>query len=177
MILRLINVVTWLSLLLSLAACGMWARSRFVTEGWEFRPRPSANAHAGEGWHKHRVMESGGGRLVFVEYDGFVRAADPPVGGYHQFAEPLTPVRHNRRIRAPHMAEIPAPTIYGQIPGLAEWSSIPKYAYLGAGRFVAVSWPAIAAAFALLPIVRILRYWRRWRQSRLPAFPVKRPDG
>ena len=38
---------------------------------------------------------------------------------------------------------------------------------------------AVVALFlySLLPIVRILRYWRRWRQSRLPAFPVKRPDG
>ena len=74
---RLFTFASTLSLLLSLATAAAWVRSQFVTEGWEFQPRPSGMNHQGTGWYGHRVLESGDGRLVYADYRYLVRGDEP----------------------------------------------------------------------------------------------------
>lgn len=192
---RLLNTATVLSLLLSLVAAGMWARSQHVTEGWEFNPRPSGMNYQSKGWYRHRLVESAGGRLVYAEYRFFVRGNDPPpvddffpphlrhrmyrprpsvnpapppppTPGYRETAAPLTP---ELRGRVPESdPREPPPGSYGRIPGVAEWQIVPRYQR----RFIAVSWLAIALTGAVLPSAWATWRWRRWRRLRAPAFPV-----
>jgi hypothetical protein len=171
MIRRLLNLATLLSLLLSLAAVFMWVRSQSVTEGWDVKPRPAGIIYSGEGWHEGRSLESAGGRLVYVSYKTYIRGTPPPIGGYQRDAKPLTPLRRDRRLGNYPILEIP-PTAHGWIPGVAEWYSMPHYAYIPSGQFVAVSWLAIAFVGAVLPGVRVWWRWWRRRQSKGPAFPV-----
>src|SRR5207248_2831213 len=109
MIRRLLNFATVLSLVLSASALVMWARSHFVTERWEFTPKLHANAYAGKGNYTHRLVDSGEGRLVYVDYDAVnaisrfsyshtnggwqtIETMLPlPIPGYHRSAAPLTP--------------------------------------------------------------------------------------
>ena len=194
---RLLNIVTALSLLLSLAAAGMWVRSQFVTEGWESDPRPSGMNYEGRGWYRHRVVESAGGRLVYADYRYFVRGEEPPPDDSHlppairamnkshprgQWRRPpptftppspgyrqsAAPLTPDLRGRVPESDPRNPPSGYGSIPGVAEWWIAPRYGR----RFIAVSWLPLALAFAVLPAGRGVLWWRRWRQRRLPAFPV-----
>ena len=175
---KLLNFVTALSLLLTLSTAGMWARSRVVTEGWDFKLVPRGIIYSGEGWHEGRTLESGGGRIVFARYRTFVRATDPPqVVGYQRFAGPVTRVRHNRRIaNYPYPTDgIPPATFHLRIPGVAEWCSMPGYFFVPPGEIIAVSWLGLAVIGTVLPGVRI--GWRLWPRRSRPAFPlIMRPS-
>jgi hypothetical protein len=170
---RLFDLLTLLSLLLALAACAMWARSRFVTEGWEFKPRPAGMIYAGNGRYTYRLVESAEGRLVYAEYrwrnDFPMPAVSLPSPGYRRSAAPLTPALPGRLPNVGDPYLFPPGTVHGRIPAVAEWWSIPL---VYRRRFVAVSWLAIAVAFAALPAARAGWRWRRRRQSARPAFPV-----
>jgi hypothetical protein len=174
---RLLNLVTLFSLLLSLAAAAMWARSHLVTEVWEFNPRPSGLIFGGQGWYEHRTVESGGGRLVYTKYRLFIRATDPPiVSGYQRRSDRFSPMRPNRRVPNYPLPSsmVPPPTSSGRIPGVAEWSSMPGYAFIPPGEFFTVSWLAMACIGGVLPGVRWGRQlWRWWKR---PAFPVVTAD-
>ena len=74
---RLLDILTALCLLLSLTASGMWVRGQFVTEGWEFRPCPAGMIYGQGGWYRHRLLESGGGRLAYAEYQYLVPVSIP----------------------------------------------------------------------------------------------------
>ena len=163
----LLNIAASLSLLLALATAGMWVRSKFVTEGWEFKPHPSGMQYAGSGYHRQRLVESANGNLVFAAYNVLVRPDDPPrAGGYRRGGEPLTPDLH---ARFPYLDSLPPGTVNSGIPGLVQWWIVPLWAHQ---RFVAVSWLVLTAVFTVLPGVRAWRVWRRWRHSRMPGFPA-----
>jgi hypothetical protein len=176
----LLNLATLLALLLSAAAVWMSARSRHVTEAWVCKPRPSGIVFEGSGWHVQRELESSGGRLVYVSYNRFVKGEDPPeVGGYCPSArETLTPLRYDRRLPKAPSFLIPPATNSGQLAGVVEWRDTPRYAYIGAGRHVAVTWSAVAVVFALAAVTphvarKLLGWYRRRRQRRrAAAFPV-----
>jgi hypothetical protein len=138
-----IKVTTTLSLLLALASTAMWVRSQFVTEAWEFRPRPALHSYNGVGWHKQRMVESAKGRVAYVKYDVFL-------------GDPAHAPGHRRRLTPPE-------TVHGGIPGVIEWRFMPQQRW-----FIAVSWLVPAFAGSLLPAVRA---WRR-RRLRVQAFPV-----
>lgn len=164
---RLFNLAATLSLWLSLASATMWVLSQFVPQTWESDPRPKPGFYfAGSvGWQSHRVVESANGRLVLVECETLKLDPTPtPAGGYRMFAEPFTPgVRsryHNRPI-------IPAGTVHGRVPGVAEW-----YLIRGRQRYIAVSWLVLVLAGAVLPVARTWGDWRRRRRSNARAFPV-----
>src|SRR5439155_22775630 len=87
---RLFNLVMAaslaLSLALSLASFSMWARSLYVTEGWESKPRPSGMIYDGSGYHSQCAVESAEGRLVFVIYRIFIPPPDdPPITSGYRF--------------------------------------------------------------------------------------------
>jgi hypothetical protein len=190
---RLLNILTALSLLLSLAAAGMWVRSQFVTEGWEFASRPAGMNYEGKGWYRQRVVESANGGLVWADYSYFVRGNEPhPDDAWisrHPGAKYLPTFRH--RLNPPPQFVPPTPgyrqaterltpDLRGRMPesdprsrpvpsgisGVVEWWESPRR------TFVAVSLLPLALAFALLPAVRGWRFWRRLRDRRRPAFPV-----
>ena len=167
---RLLNLATSLSVLLSLSAAGMWARSLFVTEGWEFTPRLSANAFEGHGNYTHRLLESAGGRLVYGDYDWTTRHGPLPVPGYRRSsAEPLTPELRGRFPVLPPAYMTAPGSVHGRIPAVAEWWIVP----IGyRRRFFAVSWLALAGVAAAPLFARLAVRWWRWRQRRLPSFPV-----
>ena len=176
-----LNLATLLALLLSAAALWMSARSRHVTEGWAFAARPSGIVFEGSGWHVQRELESAGGRLVYVSYNRFVRAEVPPeAGGYYPSArEPLTPVHYDRRLPQPPPRPNPAGDQLRPAAGVVEWRDTPRHAYVGAGRYVAVTWSGLAAACALAAVTphaaRQLIAWYRRRRAAAPAFPVLAP--
>lgn len=185
---RLFNLATLLSLVLCAVSVVMWARSLLVTEGWDFTPRLHANAHSGKGWFRQRLVESGGGRLVYVDYEGlntqgrhsyshakgtwtFVETVSPlPVAGYRRSSTPLTPDLQGKSFFP--LTHLKAQAISGRIPGVAEWCIVP---FQFQRRFIAVSWLALAAVGAVVPSARVAaRWWRRHRLER-PAFPVLLP--
>jgi hypothetical protein len=147
----LLNLVTLLSLLLSLAAVAAWTRSLFVTEGWEFKPHPSG---------EQVVVHSEGGRLICARY------AAGSTAGYQRIVE-STPHRQ------PNWGAVPPPSNTIRVPGVVEWNNFSTPPGNVPGGFVAVSWLAVAFAFSVLPAVRL---WRRRRQRNQPArlggFPV-----
>lgn len=149
---RLLNLATLLALTLALASVAMWARSHFVTGGWKFKPRPSGTIYAGSGWYRQWAVESSAGYLVWCQ----------------QFTEPLTPSRYDQRL----LPKLPPPRTEGRIPGVVEWCSLPGFVSVPPGRYIAVSWLAIAALGAALPFARLALRWRRRRRAKVPAFPV-----
>jgi hypothetical protein len=121
-----------------------------------------------------RAVESFGGRLVYVEYDRLVRLAPPPATGYQRFA---ATARYGFGSHANRFQRdsVPGVTQEGRFPGVAEWyfSPVRRGSFAGRQRYIAVSWLAVAFAFAALPAARVLR---RWRRPAGPAFPVITPD-
>ena len=173
---RLLNLVTFLSLAVSVVSAAMWLRSRFVTEGWEFKPRPSGMIYQGSGRHTYRLVESTGGRLVYADYDWRndfrIPSVTFPTTGYRRSAVPLTPELRGRLPNMPVEYKAPQGTVTGRIP-VMEWWIVP----IGyRRRFIAVSWLALAAAGAFPVSVRAMVRWWRWRQRSLPAFPVVTPE-
>jgi hypothetical protein len=168
---RLASLAVVLSTVLSAASLFMWVRSLSVTEAWDFEPvaRPSwITPTDSGGWYRFRIVESTGGRLVFVQYDAVIRppvayvgapwwqVPPPQVYGYN-FGRPFAPGQYSRAI--PQSVGISPDTFHGRIPGVAEWYLIPTS---GRQRHVAVSWLALAGAGAVVPC---LRAWRRWQRS------------
>jgi hypothetical protein len=143
---RVLRLATLVSLLLSLASAAMWSRSLFVTEGWEFKPRPSG---------EQLVIHSEGGRLVCAEYVG------GSTTGYQRIDE-STPRRQ------PNWGAVRPPLNTIRVPGVVEWNNFSTPPGNRPGGFVAVSWLAVAFAGAVLPVVR---WWRRWQQRKRPANP------
>ena len=198
---RLFNLVTAaslaLSLALSLASFLMWARSLYVTEGWESKPRPAGMIYDGSGYHSQWAVESAKGRLVFVSYRIFIRSpddppitsgyrydpyihkwvklpSDPPItSGYYRSAQPRTPERQSR-----HFPDYPPPRYRQEyvrsewrIPGV-QWGEKKGYSFGPPGWFLGVSWPLIGCAGLILPAAWALRKWGRPLRLRRPRFPV-----
>jgi len=174
----ILNVATLLSLLGSVIALCAWTRSLFVTEAWDFAPaaqESSLKPTDSGGWFRYRIVESTGGRLVWIQYDAVNTPTRPdlwarqwllapPTFGYHT-GQPFSPGQSSRN--NPKDVLVPPGTIHGRIPLLAEWYVIP---YRNAQRYFAVSWCLIVVAGAFLPCVRIWRYWKQFRPRR--AFSV-----
>lgn len=171
---RLLNFVTLLSLMLSAASAVMWVRSQFVTDGWEFKPRSNAPTDSQNRWHTYRLVESCRGRLLYAEYDWYnhshISVPLSITAGYRKSTGPILPA---------WLLNPPGITP-GRIPGVAEWYSVPRSAFVssffttGRQRYLAVSWPAAALAGAILPDGLAGTQWRQWRRRRasVPGFPV-----
>ena len=178
---RLLNVATIVSLVLVAVSVAMWGRSLVVTEGWDFAPRLHGNSHSGKGWYMQRVVESGGGRIVYVDYDAlnahgrysfssgnwtFVETVSPlPPAGYQRPSKPLSTDLPGRPVFP--LRHIPHLVVSGRIPGVAEWCVVESQFRR---RFIAVSWLAVAGVGAVLPFARVAARW--WRRRNRPAFPV-----
>jgi hypothetical protein len=174
----LFTLVSVLSLLLSLAAAGMWARSLDVTEAWHLAPRPTGTAPLR---YRFRAWESANGRLAYVEYEfhGWPPGFVSPGGGYARTYAPLSPTRHGWAFSRP-----PVSTVSGRIPGVAEWWDSPGAPYngnaigmmrvtTGQQRLIFVPWRTVVLTGTVLPLIWA---WRRWRgRHRGSAFPVLPP--
>ena len=192
---RLLNLATLLSLLLTLAAGAMWLRSRYVSEGWESKPRPSGMTFAGSGYHSMWAMESSNGRLLYVSHKILIQPpAAPPARrrgpGYHPVPAPaitlfpggyyrtysgidaITPLRHNRRfpVYSRRHADYAVHT-YGRIPFVVEWCEKSAYDWSPPGKYVAVPWLTIAFGGLIIPGIRA--GLRRWQVLSRPGFPLR----
>jgi len=151
---RLLNLAPILSTSLSLAATVMWVRSGYVIDSWELVT--------------HRHVESAAARLVWINYDAMEIRLTPPVF-YHTPNEPLLPGQRGRDDTWQSWGDLlPPGTVHGRIPYMVEWYMIP----LRKSRYVAVPWPTLALAFAVLPAGRWLWSRRRSRAGGGPAFQV-----
>jgi hypothetical protein len=175
MIRRLLNLVTLLSLLLSLGSAAMWVRSQDVTEAWDFNPRPTADPVPPglNRWERYRSIESARGHVAYAQWAEGISVPWPirfMGGGYSQPAMELSPARFGRSGSRLH---VPASTVHHRIPGVLDWWAVPAVATVGATCYVEVPWLTLAVAGAVTPA---LRGWRRWRRppvaARGPAFPV-----
>ena len=142
------------SLLLSAASAGMWVRSQFVDDAWEFAPRPldgpGWQRRDEPGWHR-RVVGSTRGRLVFVAFE-----ADAPPARTGYLPPELVPAGMLHRSTYQ--------TLVYRFMTDGGWGRVPiKH------LFLPVPWPLLVVVFAIPPAARV---WSRWRRERQPAFRV-----
>ena len=167
---RLSAVLVSLSLLLAVASAGMWVRSTFAEDVWQFDPRPLGDA---PGYYRNRMVGSVDGRVVLVEYAELDLSPGAAIPGPYVL-----------RVESAPAAMLNTPTLfqpkYGKVTkfelpaGLLEWVSADQD--FGRRWFLAVSWRLLVALFITPAAGRVM--WRIWlrHRHRVPAFPVIAPD-
>ena len=163
---RLFAVLVLLSLVLSVASAGMWVRSTFAEDVWEFDPRPVGDT---PGYYRHRMAGSVDGRVVWVEYAELNLSRGATIPGPYVLRIPSapasmlnTPTLFRPKYGKATKFELPA--------GLLEWASAEQD--FGRRWFLAVSWRLLVVLFALPAVLWVIRrIWLRHRH-RVPAFPV-----
>ena len=193
-----LNLATVLAMLLSTASLAMLVRSWYRDDAWVSQPRltntptmtwpsgprltntqtmtwlPSGPWEPPSGpWELHHRFGSTRGRLVWVESVEAYRAAPSlfersPDSGWAPHSVATTLLDRSTSLPTP----LPAGTVHGAVPGLAEWAIVPPHQVgnwasgcVGRRRYVSLSW-LVPAAAGLVVAPRAVSAVRRIGRSR-----------